>query len=310
MLTFKIQNTNLEKLDQLSFPSEKVIEDLISSNLEIIFKIKKISNQVVVDNFRIDTLAYDASNHSFVIIEYKNLAQDGIVEQGLAYKNLLSQYIDKFIRIANKMSIDIDEYKLDKSSFRVIFISPEFTKNQLASIKTIQDDGYPLEFWKITNYRNEIMVLEKLSSNMNEYSKSNFIANIDPKRSVEVKEILSEADRLLGRKAFVIDAYNKIKSVILEFDDIQIVERKQYIAFVGSSNICDIVIYNSGLTIWINLKKGELEDIDNITKDYSSRGHWGNGDYCISIDKDKVLNENYMSKLKNVIRQSYLKNKA
>ena len=37
--------------------------------------------------------------------------------------------------------------------------------------------------------------------------------------------------------------------------------------------------------MYINMKKGTLEDPLNITKDISNVGHWGNGDYCLFIDK-------------------------
>ena len=33
------------------------------------------------------------------------------------------------------------------------------------------------------------------------------------------------------------------------------------------------------------MKKGTLNDPLNIAKDISDIGHWGNGDYCITIDK-------------------------
>lgn len=41
--------------------------------------------------------------------------------------------------------------------------------------------------------------------------------------------------------------------------------------------------------MWINLKKGELDDSRNITRDVSTTGHWGNEDYEIQISDDENL---------------------
>ena len=50
-------------------------------------------------------------------------------------------------------------------------------------------------------------------------------------------------------------------------------------------NITDIEIHKNKLKIYINMKKGTLNDPLSISKDISDIGHWGNGDYCITIDK-------------------------
>lgn len=52
--------------------------------------------------------------------------------------------------------------------------------------------------------------------------------------------------------------------------------------------------------MWINLKKGKLEDTKKITRDVSEIGHWGNGDYELVIDDDSNL-EYIMSLVKQAI---------
>ena len=65
----------------------------------------------------------------------------------------------------------------------------------------------------------------------------------------------------------------------------------------------DIHPQKKGLKIWLNLKKGELQDSKKITKDVSSTGHWGNGDYQIQVNTDDDL-EYIMSLVKQSLRKN------
>ena len=68
-------------------------------------------------------------------------------------------------------------------------------------------------------------------------------------------------------------------------DDIEIVPRKMYIGFKRKSNFVDVSFLKDGLWVWINLKSGELDDPNGLTRDVSEIGHHGNGDYDLSITK-------------------------
>jgi len=63
----------------------------------------------------------------------------------------------------------------------------------------------------------------------------------------------------------------------------------------------DICILKNSLKIWINLKKGNLDDPKKIAKDVSEKGHWGNGEYQIQVETDKDL-EYIMSLIKQAIK--------
>ena len=65
--------------------------------------------------------------------------------------------------------------------------------------------------------------------------------------------------------------------------------KKLYIAFKGSRNITDIEFHKNKLKVYINMKKGTLNDPLKITRDISNTGHWGNGDYCIIINSEDEI---------------------
>lgn len=52
--------------------------------------------------------------------------------------------------------------------------------------------------------------------------------------------------------------------------------------------------------MWINLKKGKLDDPKKIARDVSEIGHWGNGDYELTIEDDTNL-EYIMSLIRQAI---------
>jgi hypothetical protein len=71
MPVFKINNLKLSKVKDVSFPLEKELQDITEKNLDNIFNLEFVSSEFKLNNFRIDTVAFDRETKSFVIIEYK-----------------------------------------------------------------------------------------------------------------------------------------------------------------------------------------------------------------------------------------------
>ena len=95
--------------------------------------------------------------------------------------------------------------------------------------------------------------------------------------------------------------YESFKNAILNLtDDIEIVPKKLYVAFKKNKNIADIVVLKKGIKIFINLKKGQLDDPKRVMKDVSETGHWGNGDYG-TIATNTANIEYIMSLIKQAI---------
>jgi len=59
-------------------------------------------------------------------------------------------------------------------------------------------------------------------------------------------------------------------------------------------------VQKTKLKITINLAKGKLDDPENMTRDVSQIGHWGNGDYLVSL-----YDEGMVDYVMSLIRQSY-----
>jgi len=185
----------------------------------------------------------------------------------------------------------------------VIFVSPNFTEYQKNSVNF---KDVPFELWEIKKYDNGLLgFLEHKTSS--DVSISTIKTEVESVVGSVTKEITVYSedyhfDKNSRRKDFVIELYKTLREKILELGDVEIIPRKSYISFKRKTNVVDIDLQKENLWLWINLKKGELDDPKNITRDVSSIGHYGNGDYDLKVNEKSDLN--YIMFL---INQSYKK---
>ena len=88
MALFKILN-NLEYIKEKPFKLEKEIQQLTEKNLKTILGLDYVKSEFAINNFRIDTLAFDREANAFVIIEYKRDKKFSVIDQGYAYLSLM-----------------------------------------------------------------------------------------------------------------------------------------------------------------------------------------------------------------------------
>ncbi len=299
MALYQNSNNKLTLIKEEFFKYEKDIQKLTEENLELLFGLEVVKSECVINNFRIDTLSFDRESKSFVIIEYKKDKNFSVIDQGYAYLSLMLNNKADFIleyNENNKHTIKRDD--IDWSQSRVLFISPFFTTYQIESIN-FRD--LPISLWTIKKYSNQTVIYEQIQSSIAKES----IKTIKVKNeninvvSKEIK-VYTEEEHLSNVSAEIVELYEKIKSMILNIAQIEIKPKELYIAFTSGSNIVDVRIQKNSLKLWINLKRGELDDPKRIMRDVSGIGHWGNGDYEIQIDDEE--NIDYILSL---VKQSY-----
>ncbi|MCY8315219.1 DUF5655 domain-containing protein [Bacillus vallismortis] len=159
-------------------------------------------------------------------------------------------------------------------------------------MKRYENDLIQLNQMKADGVSESIKTISRQSETIQEVSK-------------EIK-VFSEEDHLADKPFDVIELYEQLKEFIFNMDDhISIKPTKLYIAFTSNKrNFTDILLLKSGLKLWVNMKKGELDDPEDRMRDVSETGHWGNGDYEIFIKDDE-----HIEYIMGLIKQSYEKNK-
>lgn len=299
MKLFNINNTNLLFVKENPFKKEREIQSLIEKNIEKIFNLEFIKSEFSIDKFRIDTLAFDKETNSFVIIEYKKGSNYSVIDQGFTYLSLLLNKKSDFVLEYNESNNkSIKRGDIDWSQSKIIFISPNFSSFQKTSVNF---KDVPFELWEIKRFSEKTIILNPLRSNSKESiglvgkSQNSLIKEV----SKEI-QVYNEDDHIKKANENTLDLYNKYKHAILNIGNIEIDPLKEYIAFKADSNVVDVEIQKSAIKIHINLKIGELLDGLYLMRDMSSTGHYGNGDYELSIK-----NEENFDYIIGLIRQSY-----
>ncbi len=304
MALYNLQNHKLVTIKEESFKLEKEIQIITEKNLEYVFGLKFVKSELALHNLRFDTLAFDAENKSFVIIEYKRDKNFSVIDQGYAYLSLmLNNKADFILEYNESANTNLKRDDVDWSQSRVIFVSPVFSKYQQQAIN-FRD--LPIELWEITKYQNDLIQYDRLKSpetseSINKISKSSETVE----RVTEEVRVYTEDDYLKTADEEIVDLYEELKNQILSLDNkIEIVPKKKYIAFKASSNFIDVLPQKGKIKCWLNMPKGELNDPYGISRDVSGIGHWGNGDYEFSISSSSEF-----INLMPLIKQSYEKNK-
>ena len=287
-----------KELKQDDFKNEKELQKYFENNLEQILGFKFICTEFTVGNFRVDSLSFDVESKSFKIIEYKNVKNHSLVDQGYTYLKLLLERKADFVLQYNtitKSALTIND--IDWSQSRIIFVSPTFTPYQL---NATDFKNIPVDLIKVTKYENNIIDIDFIKKTSNVKIEEFGIENEQREVSKEIK-VYTEEDHLNKVSEGTQKLYELIKSKILELDDIDIDVKKVYIAFKGRKNITDIEFNQNKLKVYINLKKGMLEDPLNIAQDITEIGHWGNGDYRVEVSSEEDI-DNVMPLIKQSLK--------
>ncbi|TXD52199.1 MULTISPECIES: DUF5655 domain-containing protein [unclassified Polaribacter] len=302
MALFKIEKS-FEYIKEKPFRLEKEIQDLTERNLKTILGLDFVKSEFALNNFRIDTLAFDKEANAFVIIEYKRDKNFSVIDQGYAYLSLmLNNKADFILEFNENLDKTLKRNDVDWSQSRVLFVSPAFTNYQREAINF---KDLPIELWEVKRFENNTVSYEQRQKPGAQESIKT-ISKTDHTIDSVAKEIkvYSEQEHLENASEEIKELYEKMKNAILNFDNIEVKPKKKYIAFVSGRNVVDIHPQRKALKIWINMTIGELDDPKGITRDVSSTGHWGNGDYELQIKSDE-----HLEYILSLIKQSIKKNK-
>lgn len=299
MELYKIDQQEMKKIDGSNFELERGLQTLIENNLETVMGIKFVASEFVVDKYRLDTVGYDQDVNSFVIIEYKKSSKYSVIDQGFAYLNTLLNHKADFALKFNEQFQETKKIKdFDWTQIKIIFIAGSFTAYQTDAVN---NPDLPIELFEAEKYKNNYVTLNQIQkkSKMAHFShnkdkRRKKVTNAD--RGVQIDNAAelvapTEEGLLTSSSETIRDLYQSIKDTLMEWDpSFEIKPTKSYIGFrLKHHNVIEILPLTKTLKIWINLSKGQLKDPENLFRDVSQVGHWGNGDYEITIKNDDQL---------------------
>ena len=154
-----------KELKQKDFKNEKELQNFFENNIETILGYKFIDTEFVVGDFRIDSLAFDEESKSFRIIEYKNVKNHSLVDQGYTYlKLMLERKADFVLQYNIKTRSSLTTQDIDWSQSRIIFVAPIYTAYQL---NATDFKNIPVDLVKLTRYEDDIIEIDFIKKTSN-----------------------------------------------------------------------------------------------------------------------------------------------
>ncbi len=280
MPVFKINNLKLSEVKNVPFSLESELQDITEKNLNNIFNLEFVSSEFELNNFRLDTVAFDRETNSFVIIEYKKNKNFSVIDQGYSYLSLmLNNKADFILEYNEKMEHSLKKNDVDWSQSKVLFISSVFTSYQRNAIGF---KDLPIEIWEVKKYDNGTIFYNQLKP----LEARESIKTISKNKTVEKvnKEIREYSFDDIFKKEWIKPKklFDTLREDILEIDE-RIEEKinKFYIGYkIGFFNVCTIHAFKSKLELHlIRVEKGDLKDPKNEI-DQTPWQKYGWGKFC------------------------------
>lgn len=265
MQLFKNTWWKLIDINEKSFDLEKDLQKLTETNLELIFWLKFISTEFVLREFRIDTLAYDEENKSFVIIEYKRWSSLSVIDQGYTYLWLMLDNQANFVLEYNqKTGKNYNLKDINWEWSRVMFVANWFTTYQRNAINF---KDLPIELWETKKFGTDIVVYDQIKAKNTQASVKTITKN------TEIEKVVRELKTYTVDDQFKWDDWIKSKELYEELSEkilavdarLEVNPKKIYIWFaIGRNNVVEAKIQKA--RIWFDVLRIEPKDISDPEK--------------------------------------------
>lgn len=233
---------SLKDIKTSPFRLEKEIQSLIENNIKSVFGLSFVRSEYPIEGFRFDTLCFDDSTKSFVIIEYKRDKNYSVIDQGFSYLSvMLNNKSDLILEYNETDQKKLKRDEVDWSQSKVIFISPSFSVYQKESIGF---KDLPIELWEIQKFEKGVVSLIQHKSrpssvSINEIPQSDIIKKVGK----EVRSYTEEDHVEYSNSDVVKELYYKYKTRLLDMlDNVTIKYLKYYIGFKSRTNFVGQVL--------------------------------------------------------------------
>lgn len=290
MSTIKLFNINgdVKELESNTYALERELQEIIERDMIIFFGVRfLVSEFTTTHGGRIDSLGIDEDNCP-VIFEYKRSSNENVINQGLFYLDwLMDHKADFTILVMNKFGKEISD-KIDWSVPRLICVASGFTNYDEYAVKQINRN---IELVVYKRFGEELLMFEGVGHNTAKkvgYKPVGATTEVNKTVNKSIDKTISEKIELLQKDTALI--YESICDYVLSLgDDVAQKELKYYIAFKKIKNFVCIEVYPKAnvITLWLKLDPKKEIPEEGFSRDVSEIGHFGTGNFEISIKSPK-----------------------
>lgn len=259
---FETDGESLSEVKKIEFKNEPELRRPFDENFAVFFPgLELVRSECVLDDVRLDTLAFDKKAKAFVIIEYKRDAtKRDIFAQGLSYyKQLQRHQADCVEFLSEKRGRTVMRKEIAWKKTRLIFVSAHFNKHQ---IRANWDDP-PIDLRQVRRYPRYLVV-------------SNPDVSDDKRKDPEPDPLTtdySEAAWLDGEYGGqkptpqLRDLYFAFKKVLLGQFQLEHVQQKRYANFKLEGNlVCRLQFNKYKLQIIYSTTNSDLLPLNDFIK--------------------------------------------
>lgn len=267
MPIYKKSGDKLQPIKEKKVDLELTIQRLVEKNLIELFGLTIICSEYPLRSLRIDTLAFDEDQRSFVVIEYKKDRSFSVVDQGYAYLALLlNNKADFILEYNERCKGNLKKDDVDWSQSKVIFVASSFTKYQQEAMGF---KDLPIELWEVMQYENDTILFNQIKAS--EKSESIKTIKKDENAAVVSREIkqYSVEDQFKpqwDRTRMLFDIF--VQRMIEQDPRFELNPRKQYVGLnINGKNVVNIKPQASKVLLEIlRVQPQDLKDPDNKTR--------------------------------------------
>ena len=301
--------SGLDVVREMEFASERQMQRFVESNIGTLFPglvfLTTEFGKSDGGKFRPDTIAFDETNRTFVVIEYKNKLNEGVMDQAKSYLNYMRQnryVLESLYRERGPASRVLFNW----GAMYAIVVAPEFSERQIEGNKT--DPG--LELHEIRCYDGHAVTMKHVGGAHESVTPRSKTASGDTRQGDPSKPGHPSGDEALERfrKRQLSDKTRQL----FDYVDKSLRDRlglepnaeKHYVKYMADpkSVICSVARGKTSMNLHYNVKAEEnvLGVFDSV-RDVSKIGHDGVGHYESKIRTTQDF-EQIVPLIKRVIR--------
>lgn len=269
---------------------EKELQRTIEQNMELFFGVRLLKSEYPIKDGRMDSIGID-ENNSPVIFEYKRLANENIINQGLFYLDWLMEHKADYKLLVKEVLGEVMSENIDWSAPSVFCIANSFNKYDLHAVNQMQRN---IKLIKYRRYGDDLLLFEQLNAPSASKNKS-LDDDCDNSSRTQTNVISSAPD-------YIITLYEDICNYTESLgDDIDSNQLKKYKAYRKIKNFCCIEVQKKQILLHLSLDPDSVVLEEGFTRDMRLVGHFGTGDLDVSV---KTLDD--VERAKPLIERAYL----
>ncbi|HWR03799.1 MAG TPA: DUF5655 domain-containing protein [Humidesulfovibrio sp.] len=295
---FRTGPQGVAELKGQSLALERSLQALMEKNLETLLGVRFLASEYSTGakhKGRIDTLGID-ENRCPVIIEYKRTTNENVISQGLFYLDWLMDHQAEFkLLVLDKLGKK-EADGIEWSGPRLLCIAGDFTRYDEHAVRQMNRN---IELIRYRHFPDGFLILERVNSVSAE------TIPVGPKE-ITAKHYKSVSEHLAQAPEALKELYHALEDTLQGLgDDVEKKVVKCYIAFKRIKNFAcvEVRVKEQRLLVYVKCPATPENLIEGFTRDLSNIGHFGTGDFEITI-----RNRDDLSRAQRFFELSYQEN--